>query len=800
MKLTLGWLKQHLETSAPPAEIIDRLTAIGLEVESVHDPAAALKPFSVAEVLSAEPHPNADRLKLCRVRTNGGTVQVVCGAPNARAGMKTIFAPVGSTIPGTGLVLKPSTIRGVASEGMLCSAREMGISDEHAGILDLPASSDVGQPIAVLLGLDDPVLEIKLTPNRADCLGVRGIARDLQAAGLGRLKPIDESAVPGRFKSPVGLRIADAAASACPLYIGRLVRGVTNGPSPEWLQRRLKAVGLRPISALVDVTNYFTMDLARPLHVFDADRLAPGGIMVRLARPGETIAALDGRTYELDGEMCVIADESGLQGLGGVMGGAASGVTLETANVFIESALFDPVRTAATGRKLGILSDALYRFERGVDPAFAGLGMEMATRLILDLCGGEASEPVIAGAEPTWQRDLSFRPARVQQLGGLDVPEDEQVRILEGLGCGVSARPESLDVRVPSWRGDLVEEADLVEEVARIAGFDRIPSVPLPGLPQVSRPALGATRRQVRLARRVLAGRGLVEAATWSFTSRKLAALFGGGGADLVLENPISAELDAMRPSLLVNLIAAAGRNVARGQDDVALCEIGPIYADDTPEGQGLAAAGVRRGRNQPRHWSAASRDVDVFDAKADALALLAALGVAGDSLTVAAAAPSWYHPGRSGVVRLGPKTMLASFGALHPSVLAALDVKGPLVGFEVHLEALPKPRPKATKARPPLTLTELPAVERDFAFVVAASVPAEQIVRAARLAAKDLIADVGVFDVFTGEALGPERKSVALAVRLEPKVKTLTEAEIDAVGQAIIAAVGKATGATLRG
>lgn len=802
MKLSLSWLAQHLETSASPAEIIDRLTHIGLEVESVEDPAAALAAFTVAEVLSAEPHPNADRLKLCRVRTGSGTVQVVCGAPNARAGMKAVFAPIGSTIPGSGLVLKPSVIRGVASEGMLCSAREMGISEDHAGILDLPAEARVGEAFARALGLDDPVLEIKLTPNRADCLGVRGIARDLQAAGLGTLKPIDERRVEGRFQSPLGVRIEAEAAGACPLFAGRLIRGVKNRPSPDWLQRRLRAVGLRPISALVDITNYFTMDLARPLHVFDAGKIETG-LTVRLARVGERLLALDGREYALDPEICVIADAGAVQSLGGVMGGEASGVTLATQEVFVESALFDPVRTAATGRRLGILSDARYRFERGVDPAFAVPGLEMATRLILELCGGEPGEVVIAGAEPDWRRSISFRPARVQELGGLEVEVAEQRRILEGLGCAVTEPAHGtgslFSVAVPPWRGDLAEEADLVEEVARIAGFDKIEAVPLPGRPVVARPALSPRQRQARAARRLLAGRGLMEAITWSFTSRALAELFGGGAEALCLANPMSADLDCLRPSVLINLIQAAARNIARGQERPSLFEVGPAYADDTPAGQGLIAAGLRQGRTGERHWAAEPREVDAFDAKADALALLSALGVAAEGLMVEATAPGWYHPGRSGQLKLGPKRVLASFGALHPRVLAALDVKGPLVGFEVHLDRLPEPRARPSRARPPLILSDLPAVERDFAFVVSENVPAGEILRAARGADKALITRVRIFDVFAGEALGAGRKSVALTIRLEPKEKTLTEAEIEKVGQAVVAAVAKATGASLR-
>ena len=801
MKFTLNWLKEHLETTATAETIAATLTGLGLEVESLHDRAASLRPFITARVVSAEPHPNADKLKVCKVDTGSEVLQVICGAPNARSGMKGVFARAGTTVPGTGLLLKATMIRGVESNGMLCSMREMGLSDEHEGIIDLPAEAPIGVPFAKVLGLDDPIFEIKLTPNRQDCLGVRGIARDLVAAGLGTLKPLDTAPVPGAFASPLGVRLdfTAATANACPLFIGRYVRGVKNGPSPAWLQDRLRAIGLRPISTLVDITNLVTFDLGRPLHVFDADAVA-GGIHARLGKPGERFTALDGKEYAVDADMCVICDDDGVLGLGGVMGGEPSGVTADTINVFIEAALFDPVRTAATGRKLGINSDARYRFERGVDPAFARPGMEVATRLVLALCGGEASELVIAGAEPAWRRAINFRPARVHQLGGLDLPEREQVRLLEALGFTVETGIDVLTVRVPSWRSDVDGEADLVEEVCRVYGYDAIPAVPLPSVAVVAKPALDAGQQRVRVAKRALAGRGLVEAVTWSFTSRAFAQEFGGGGAALVLANPMSAELDTMRPSLLPNLIAAAGRNIARGIADLALFEVGPQYAGPTPEGQSTAATGLRRGRSGPRHWLSGGRDVDAFDVKADALALLGALGLAVETIQVGSDAPGWYHPGRSGVLRLGPKLVLAQFGELHPRVLAAMDVKGPLVGFEVLLDALPQARPKASKARAPLAASDLPAVERDFAFVVDRSVTADQLVRAAKSAEKVLIGQVSVFDVYEGSGVGEGRKSIAIAVRLEPKVKTLTEAEIDAAAAKIVAAVTKATGGVLRG
>ena len=800
MKFTLKWLHEHLDSAADLPAITAKLTALGLEVESIHDPAATLRAFIVANVLSAEPHPNADKLRVCKVDTGKDVLQVVCGAPNARAGMKGVFARSGLTVPGTGLLLKPAVIRGVESNGMLVSMREMGLSDEHEGIIDLPADAPIGKPFAEVMGLDDPVIEIKLTPNRQDCLGVRGIARDLAAAGLGMLKPLDTMPIPGKFQSPLGVRLDFSAdtASACPLFIGRYVKGVKNGPSPQWLQDRLRAIGLRPISALVDITNLVTFDLAGPMHVFYADTVA-GGILARRAGAGEKLLALDGKEYTLDPEICVICDDDGVLGLGGVMGGEPSGVTAETANVFIEAALFDPIRTASTGRRLGIQSDARYRFERGVDPAFVRPGMEIATRLVLQLCGGTPSELVIAGAVPAWQRKLRLRPTRVHSLGGLDLPELEQVRILEQLGFVVETDVDALAVSVPSWRSDIDGEADLVEEVTRVHGYDAIPSVPLPRRPVTAKPALDAGQRRVRIAKRTLAARGLNEAVTNSFMRQAEARLFGWSSAALVLANPISADLDTMRPSILPNLILAAQRNVARGMADVALFEVGPQYADDTPKGQSTVASGVRRGRSGPRHWNAPPRDVDAFDAKADAQAALAALGFAVDNLQVAAEAPGWYHPGRSGVLKLGPKNVLAAFGELHPTVLQALDARGPLVGFEIFLDALPLSKAKPSKTRPALLMSDLPAVERDFAFVVDAAVSAEQLVRAAKGVDKALISGISVFDLYEGPGVGEGRKSLALSVRLEPKLKTLTEAEIDTVAAKIVAAVAKATGATLR-
>lgn len=802
MKFTLEWLKSHLETDASLDEIAAKLTSIGLEVEGITDRAAVYAPFIVAEVRKAEPHPNADKLRVCEVFTGSETLQVVCGAPNARAGMKGIFAPVGSTVPGTQMLLKAATIRGVASNGMLCSEREMGLTDEHTGIIDLPADTPVGAAFADVFGLNDPVIEIKLTPNRGDCLGVRGIARDLAAAGLGTLKPYDFSAIAGKFRSPIGVRrqLPPEHDRACAIFAGRLIRGVKNGPSPAWLQQRLKAIGLRPISALVDITNFITYDLGRPLHVFDAAKVK-GDIQPRMAKPGEKILALDGREYALDETMCVIADDAGPEGIGGIMGGEHSGCTDATTDVFVECAWFDPVSIATTGRKLGIHSDARHRFERGADPALVRPGIEVATRMILDLCGGEPSEVVIDGEEPEWRRTVALRPSRLKGLVGFDLPVERQTAILQALGFEVKPDGDRLSVQPPSWRLDIDGEADLVEEIARLHGFDAIPAEPLPPLRAVPLPALNLAQRRIRVARRALAARGLVEAVTYSFIKRSEAELFGGGQEQLLLLNPISADMDAMRPSILPGLITAAKRNMDRGFADVALCEVGPQYHDVGVDGQMLVASGIRRGQTGPRHWRDKPRAVDAYDAKADAMAALSAAGVVVEQLMVMDGAPAWYHPGRSGTLRLGPKTVLATFGELHPRILQAMDIRGPLVGFEVFLDRLPQPRAKgAGRTKPALKLSELQAVERDFAFIVDKSVAADTLIKAVRGADKALITKVSVFDVFSGTGIPEGKTSLALTVRLEPQQQTLTDAEIEAVTRKIVAAAEKACGAVLRG
>lgn len=799
MKLTLSWLKDYLETDASAEEIADALTHVGLELEALSDPAEKLKPFVIASVVEARQHPNADRLRVCMVDYGGAApIQVVCGAPNARAGMKGVFAPAGTHIPGSGIDLKAGLIRGEASNGMLLSERELGLSDEHEGIVDLPADAPVGKPYAAWAGFDDPVIDVGVTPNRPDALGIYGIARDLAAKGIGTLKPLDASAIAGTFDSPIDVELRFAGDDRpCPLFVGRHLRGVRNGPSPAWMQRRLRAIGLRPISALVDVTNYITHAFARPLHVFDADKVR-GTIHARLARDGETIAALDGKTYTLDSSMTVIADDGGPEAIAGIIGGEATACTPETVNVFIEAAYFDPLRTAATGRKLGINSDARYRFERGVDPAFVETGAEIATRMILELCGGEASKLVVAGKPPVRSFSAPLRPDRVKTLAGVDVPPAEQRTILEALGFTIAGTDAEMIVEAPSWRPDISGEADLVEEIIRIYGLEKVGHVSLPRLEAVTGRRITPAQRRRFLAARTLASRGMNEAVTWSFVPKAQARLFGGGSPALELANPISTELSDMRPSLLPNLVAAAGRNMARGFDDLALFEAGQVYGGDRPEDERIHASGIRRGTSSPRHWDKTRREVDVFDAKADALAVLGAIGAPLDRVQTSAEGPDWYHPGRVGSLMLGPKNRLAVFGELHPRVLAALDVEGPLVAFEIDLAAVPLAK-SSRIARPALDVSDLQAVARDFAFVVARDVTADRIVRAARGADKALIEDVSVFDVFAGQAIGVDKKSVAIEVRLRPRERTLTDQEIDKVSASIVAAVSKATGGELR-
>ena len=809
MKFTLSWLKDHLKTKATVEEIATKLSAIGLEVESVEDPADKLGAFRVARIVEAKRHPNADKLQVVMVEVEKGKplLEVVCGAPNARAGLVGVFAPLGTYIPGSKITLEKKPVRGVVSNGMMCSAAELEFSEESEGIIELAPemAEQVGARYIDAAGLNDPVFEVKLTPNRPDCTGVRGIARDLAAAGLGTLKAEKAiSGVEGGFDNPIAIKLefAKGTEDACPVFAGRLIKGVTNGPSPDWLQARLKAVGLRPINALVDVTNYISQDRGRPLHVYDADKLR-GAVRARLGKAGETFLGLDGREHTVDETMCVIADDSGPLGLGGIIGGETSGSTEETKTVLIESAYFDPLRTAATGRKTGLVTDARYRFERGVDPESVLPGLDLATQMILKLCGGKPSKATVAGRVPDMGRAIVLDLGRVEKLSGLALPEDEIKAILEALGFVLVGEGSVVEVTVPSWRPDVHGPADLVEEVVRIAGIDRIPATALPRTSGVSRPVLTDTQKRARKARRVLAARGLVEAVTWSFLPKPQAELFGSGAALVELANPISVDLAVMRPSLLPGLVTAVERNRNRGFSDVALFELGQAYRGDQPADQYLSAAGVRAGTagvsGGGRHWDGKAEEVSLFDAKADAVAVLAALGIDAAKAQITRDAPAWYHPGRSGTLRLGPKTVLAYFGEINPRTLTALDVAGPVVGFEVFLDALP-PEKRKSRAKAPLAASDLLPVRRDFAFVLDRGVAAGEVVRAALSADKALIAGVTVFDVFEGGALAAEgKKSVAIEVTLQPTSETLTDKAIEAISQKVIADVKKATGGEIR-
>jgi phenylalanyl-tRNA synthetase beta chain len=801
MKFTLSWLKDHLDTDEPVDKLADRLTMIGLEVEHLEDKAKALAPFSIARVISAEQHPNADRLRVCMVDPGNGAapVQVVCGAPNARAGLVSVFSPPGTFIPGKNITLGVGTIRGVESRGMLCSAAELQISNDHDGIIELPADAPIGAAYAQWAGLGDPVFEINLTPNRQDCTGVHGIARDLSAADMGKLKDTGIKPVKGEFPCPVKVTVEDA--KLCPGFAMRLVRGVKNGPSPAWLQQRLISIGLRPINALVDITNFMTYDRARPLHVFDAAKVK-GDLVVRRARDGETLLALDGRSYTLDSGNCVIADDHGVESLAGIMGGEASGCSEATTDVLIESALWNEINIAQTGRKLGINSDARYRFERGVDPAFMVPGLELATRLVMEICGGSPSETIIVGNPFGDDRVIDFPISEVKRLAGIDVPQAEMRRILSHLGFMMAGSGPVVKVAVPSWRSDVHGKADIVEEIVRIVGVDTVPMTPFERGEDARKPVLTPMQLRNRRAKRALAARGMVEAVTWSFIAKPAAELFGGGQPELALANPIAADLSDMRPSLLPGLIAAVQANGDRGFKDVALFEVGQIFKGDKPENQLVAASGVRRGvasaQGIGRHWSG-SAHADAFDAKADALAVLAAAGAPIQALQIVAGGPNWLHPGRSGTIQMGPQNVLGWFGEVHPRTLERLGADGPLLAFEVVLDRIPPAKQRPTRAKPVLELSAFQPVSRDFAFIVDRTVKAVDIVRAAQGVDKKLIAEVSVFDVYEGKGIDETRKSIAIAVTIQPREKTMTDEEIDAVGAKIVAEVTKKTGGTLR-
>jgi phenylalanyl-tRNA synthetase beta chain len=817
VKFSLSWLRDHLETDAPLDRITDTLSAIGLEVEGVEDRAAPLAPFRTARVIEAVQHPNADRLRVCRVDAGTGSeITVVCGAPNARTGMAAVFAPPGAFIPGSGITLKIGEIRGVASAGMLVSARELGLGEDHDGIIELPEGTQPGQTYAAYAGLDDPIIEIGVTPNRGDALSVRGAARDLAAAGLGALKPWHAAPVEGPA-SPINW--ADQYTAGCPWVFGRYIAGVKNGPSPEWLVRRLTSIGLRPISTLVDITNFFTIDLGRPLHVFDADLISGPTLTLRQGKPGESFVALDGKTYNVTESDVVIADDSGVISLGGIMGGETTAVSESTKNVFVECALFDPVHIALTGRRQQIHSDARARFERGVDQSLLPKALDAATRMILDLCGGTPHDSVSAGAEPAWQRSATLRFNRIAGLGGADVPADEAVAILQKLGFGPTARTaDSVTVAVPPWRNDIAAaaaldtggqvpedrariaaegaaeiepECDLIEEVLRIRGLDTVTPISMPRQTAVPLATLTPRQSRVALARRVLASRGMSECVTFSFLSRKTAAMFGDATESLEVKNPIAADLDQMRPTPLASLANAALANTARGYADLNLFEIGPGYLHDQ---QLLIATGLRTGAT-PRHWHTASHPVDVMDAKADLWALLAALGVPMESLTTAAEAPEFYHPGRAGTVRQGPKTTLARFGALHPAVQAKLGLTQAAVAFELFLDSVADPK---RKRRAPPDLPAFQPLTRDFAFLVPRDLAAETVLRAVRGAERALITRAGIFDVYEGAGVPEGQKSLGVEVVLQPKERTLTDAEIDAASKKIVQSVAK-YGGTLR-
>ncbi len=816
MKVSLSWLKTWLDTDAPVETITTTLSAIGLEVEGVENRAAPLAPFVIAEVLEAIQHPNADRLRACRVRAGGQDISVVCGAPNARTGMKAVFAPPGAYIPGTGITLKVGDIRGVKSEGMLVSFRELGLGEDHDGIIELPADAPVGTAYAAWAGLDDPVIEISVTPNRGDALSVRGVARDLAAAGLGTLREFTPATIPG--SGPSAIRWQNDFLPACPWVLGRTITGVRNAPSPDWLKKRLESIGLRPINTLVDITNFFTIDLGRPLHVFDADKVA-GGLLRLRPGAGESFTGLHGKSVTVTADDCVIADDAGVQSLAGIVGGEATGCDEGTKTVFIECALFDRVRIALTGQRHAIFSDARQRFERGIDSQLLPAALDAATAMVIALCGGHASTITEAGARLAWDRHATLRFARLQTFGGAETSPEEAIAALTRLGFTVTARDAAqVTVAVPSWRNDIAQppaldqadlpgatqaaagaaeiepEVDLIEEVLRLPGLDAISPVSLPVTSLIPAPILNAKQARTALARRVLAARGLLECVTFSFLDHTTAALFGEAPDALRLANPIAADLDQMRPTPLATLAQAAAKNVARGFGDFGLFEIGPAYAADTS--QRLVAAGIRCGQT-PLSVLSTARPVDVFDAKADALAVLAALGVPLDAVTAAPGAEPYYHPGQSGALRQGPKTTLALFGTLHPATCAALDLPVGSVAWEIFLDAIAEPK-RRKKSAPALPAFQ--PVRRDFAFLVPADLPAETLLRAARGAERGVITNVALFDRYEGKGVPEGQVSLAIAVTIQPVEKSFSEAELDMISARIIAEVGKKTGGVLRG
>lgn len=789
MKFTLSWLKEHLETGATLEQILDKLNATGIEVEGVENPAEKLAPFRIARVLTAAPHPQADKLQVLSVDAGDGPLQVVCGAPNAREGLVGVFGMPGAYVPGAGITLKVAPIRGVESHGMMCSTRELELGEDHDGIIELPADAPVGEVYAQWAGLNDPVIEVAITPNRQDCMGVRGIARDLAAAGLGALKPLAVPAISGNGPGP---DVATQDPEGCPAFFARSVKGVKNGPSPEWLQKRLKSIGQKPISALVDITNYIMIDLGRPLHVYDAASLT-GGLVARRAKDGEEVLALNGKTYRLDESMTVIADSETVHDIGGIMGGEHSGAQDGTTQVLIECAYFTPEAIAKTGQKLALTSDARSRFERGVDPAFLDDGLSIATQMVLDLCGGTASEATRAGEPPLGTRTIAFDPAAVLSLAGVEVSRDMQRAILEKLGFGVQGA-DIWTISIPSWRRDVEGSADIVEEVVRIYGIDKVPSIPLPRAPGVARPTATPEQMVERRVRRAAAARGLNEAVNWSFISEKEAASVGGG--DWMLSNPISEELKVMRPSLLPGLLSATQRNADRGASAIRLFEVGRRYFSDSERATtGIVLAGDKT----PRNWkSGKATAYDAFDIKAEVIALLAATGAPVENLQMMGEASAAYHPGQSGTLRLGPKKILAEYGVLHPKMVKQFDLTGNVVAAEIFLDAIPAKR-KTGFMRAPYAPPALQAVKRDFAFLVPEALEADQLVRVTRNADKKAIVDARLFDIFTGQGVPEGQKSLAIEVTLQPGEKSFTEEELNGISAAIVKAAEK-LGGTLRG
>ena len=806
MKFTLSWLKDHLDTEVSLDEIVETLTMIGLEVEEVDD-RASFQPFTIARVLTAEPHPDADKLRVLSVdKGDGQPIQVVCGAPNARAGLIGAFAGPGTYVPGIDVTLGVGNIRGVESFGMMCSERELELSDGHDSIIDLPEDAPVGTPFADYAGLNDPIVEIGITPNRPDALGVAGIAADLAAAGLGKVITPAIKEVGGEGPCPVEIDLtSDGAAEFCPAFGLRLVRNVKNGPSPKWMQQRLKAIGLRPISALVDITNYVTFDRGRPLHVFDADKVK-GNLSIRRGTGEEEFLALDGKTYKPTNDHFVIADENGPESLAGIMGGEESGCSLETTNVLVESALWDPLTVAKTGRELGIITDARYRFERGVDPAFNMPGLDYGSQLVMDLCGGEPTQSICAGEIPEPDLTISYPVSEAERLTGVGVSSEESADILRRLGFEVSGNEGgyTLTVKVPGNRPDVHGKADLVEEVMRIRGINNIEPQPLSAMGAVGRKILTTGQTRTRNSRRALAARGMSEAVCYSFIHRDHAVAFGGGDAALTLANPIASDMSDMRPSLLPSLLAAAKRNADRGQADLSIFEVSHVYRGVEPKGQYRTASGIRRGtaklEKRGRSWSGNSDPVNWADAKEDAFAVLAACGMDPSKVQIEAGGPEWYHPGRSGTIKLGPKVIIGTFGEFHPMTLEMMDVTGPLCGFEINLDAIPAPSKKSKASKGALIVSPLQPVKRDFAFVMDKTVEAAKVLRAANGADKKLITDVTVFDLFEGASIGEDKKSLAIEVTLQPTDRSLTDEEIDAVSLKVVENVSKTVGGVLRG